>query len=122
MHEIGLCEGIVAAVQRRAEGREVTRVRVRAGVLLRVVEPSLAQAFALLAAGTSAADAVVELVQVPAAATCPDCGYNGEVTDSLATCPECFEGGLRLSGGDEIVLESITLASAETAEPTPAKG
>lgn len=64
MHEMGLCEGIIDAVERRAAGRRVTAVRVRAGELLMVAEPALEQAFALLAEGTVAEGARVELVGV----------------------------------------------------------
>ncbi len=64
MHEIGLCEGILDAVQRRAAGRRVLAVRVRAGADLRVVEPALDQAFMLVAAGSVAEGARVDLVPV----------------------------------------------------------
>jgi hydrogenase nickel incorporation protein HypA/HybF len=122
MHEIGLCEGVVAAVERRAAGRRVTRVKVRAGALLRIVEPSMAQAFAMLAAGTVAEDARVDLVQVPAQADCDACGYQGSTTDALATCPGCGGGELRLSGGEELVLESVTFAGATEATEAAAAG
>jgi hydrogenase maturation protease len=64
VHEIGLCEGILDAVERRAAGRRVLGVRVRAGADLRVVEPALDQAFALVAAGSIADGARVDLVSV----------------------------------------------------------
>ena len=68
MHEFGLCEGVVDAVRQRAGGRRVTGVRVRFGVRHAVDEESLAQAFAMVAEGTEAAGAAVELVTVPATA------------------------------------------------------
>lgn len=64
MHEIGLCEGIIDAVERRAAGRRVIAVRVRAGESLMVAEPALDQAFTLLSEGTVAEGARVEVVQV----------------------------------------------------------
>ena len=107
MHELGLCEGILEAVERRAAGRRVTRVRIRAGAQHRVVPAALDQAFALVAAGTVADGAAVDLVVVPMAVRCLDCGHQGEATDAQAACPAC--GGLELetSGGDELILESI---------------
>lgn len=109
MHEIALCESVVAAVEARAAGRPVARVRVRAGALLRIVEPSLQQAFALLAAGTPAEDAVVEMVEVPAAVHCNGCGHDGETVDVVAACPLCGGHDVQFSGGDELILESLTL-------------
>lgn len=122
MHEVGLCEGIVEAVEHRAAGRPVARVRIRAGALLRVVEPSLEQAFTLLAAGTVAEGAVIELTEVPAQVSCQDCAHEGEASDVLATCPLCGGSGLRFSGGDELVLESITLRQPVAGGAAAAKG
>ncbi|GII23778.1 hydrogenase maturation nickel metallochaperone HypA/HybF [Planosporangium mesophilum] len=114
MHEIGLCEPFVEAIERRAAGRRVTAVRMRIGVLHRVVEPSLEQAFALVSAGTVAEGAAVELVTVPARAACPACGWQDETAEPVALCPACGASGTELIGGDELVLESITVAENGT--------
>ena len=112
MHEFGLCEGVLDAVRQRAGGRRVTGVRVRFGVRHAVDEESLGQAFSMMAEGTEAAGAAVELVTVPATIACPDCGFSGQTTDLLATCPRCASTDAQVSGGDEMVLESITYAAA----------
>lgn len=65
MHEIGYCEGILEAVEARADGRQVAGVRVRIGEQHRVVADALEQSFALVSAGTLADGASVELVTVP---------------------------------------------------------
>lgn len=116
MHEFGLCEGVLDAVRQRACGRRVAAVRVRFGVRHAVDAESLAQAFAMMAEGTEAAGAAVELVTVPATITCPDCGFSGETTDLLATCPRCASPNTKISGGDEMTLESIRYAAASAAE------
>jgi hydrogenase nickel incorporation protein HypA/HybF len=67
----------------------------------------MAQAFGFVAAGTEADGAAVEVVTVPATVTCRDCGTSGESTDRLASCPNCHGMDVELSGGDELVLESI---------------
>jgi hydrogenase nickel incorporation protein HypA/HybF len=115
MHEFGLCEGVLDAVRQRAGGRRVTAIRVRFGVRHAVNEESLAQAFSMMAEGTEAAGADVELVTVPATIVCPDCGFSGETTDLLAVCPRCAGGNAEISGGDEMVLESITYAAPPVA-------
>lgn len=120
MREVGLCEGIVDAVQRRAAGRAVTRVRVRIGALQRVVEPSLAQAFSLLATDTVAAGAALDVTVVPAQLTCRDCGRESDTLDGLASCQGCGGKHVIVSGGDEIVLESLEYARSATAVAHPA--
>jgi hydrogenase nickel incorporation protein HypA/HybF len=112
MHEYGLCEGVLDAVRRRANGRRVARLRVRFGVRHAVDEESLAQAFGFVAEGTEAAGAAVELVTVPATITCRDCGFGDETTDLLAVCPRCAGDNVEISGGEEMVLESVTYQPA----------
>jgi hydrogenase nickel incorporation protein HypA/HybF len=109
VHELGLCEGILEAVERRAAGRRVTGVRLRVGTLHRVVEPALDQAFELVAGGTVAEGATVEVVTVPVRVACGACGEVTEADDLPAVCPACGAGEPDCTGGDELVLESITL-------------
>jgi hydrogenase nickel incorporation protein HypA/HybF len=109
VHELGLCEGVLEAVERRAAGRRVTGVRLRVGTLHRVVEPALDQAFELVAAGTVAEGATVELVTVPVRVACGACGQVTEAEDLAAVCPACGADQPDCTGGDELVLESITL-------------
>jgi hydrogenase nickel incorporation protein HypA/HybF len=110
MHELGLCEAIVEAVERRAQGRRVTGVRVRVGTLHRVVEPALDQAFMMAATGTVAEDAEVELVVVPVRVHCHTCGQETESEDPLAVCGKCSSDDVEITGGNELLLESIRLA------------
>jgi hydrogenase nickel incorporation protein HypA/HybF len=113
MHELGLCEGIVGAVERRAAGRRVTGVKVRVGALHRVVEPALDQAFSLAAAGTVAEGAEVEMVVVPVQLHCRMCGHQAASEDPLGICSKCGGTDLDMDGGYELVLESIVLAAPE---------
>jgi hydrogenase nickel incorporation protein HypA/HybF len=109
VHELGLCEGIVAAVERRAAGRRVARVRVRVGTLHRVVAPALDQAFALVAEGTVAEGAALDLVVEPVRASCAACGEERQVDEPPPACPACGAPDPAWSGGDQLVLESIQL-------------
>ncbi|MEU6714498.1 hydrogenase maturation nickel metallochaperone HypA [Nonomuraea purpurea] len=108
MHEIGMCEGLVELLRRQAGDRRVTAARVRVGARHAVVGEAFDQAFALAAAGTAVQDAVVELVVTPMTIGCPACGVGSETLDPLAVCPGCGDDGVQLSGGDELVLESVT--------------
>jgi hydrogenase nickel incorporation protein HypA/HybF len=108
MHEFGLSEGVLATVRQRASGRKVAGIRVRFGVRHHVDQESLAHAFGVVAEGTEAEGAAVELVTVPATLTCRGCGFGGETTDVLAICPRCAGDDVEISGGDEMTLESIS--------------
>ncbi|MBF8187996.1 hydrogenase maturation nickel metallochaperone HypA [Nonomuraea sp. K274] len=108
MHEIGMCEGLVELIEQQAGGRRVTGARVRVGVRHAVVDDAFGQAFTLATTGTAAQDAVVELVITPMTVGCRACGSRSTSMDVLAACPRCGDEGIDLSGGDELVLESVT--------------
>lgn len=112
MHEVGLCEGVLDAVLRRAAGRRVTGITVRVGVLHRVAEPAFDQAFALVSAGTDAEDATIDLRLVPVRAKCASCGAETESPDLVVVCPSCGSSELDVLAGDELVLESISVSSS----------
>lgn len=110
MHELGMCEAVMDAVEKRAGGRVVQRVRLRIGVLHRVVPDSLDQAFAMVATGTVADGAEVDLVTIPVQVTCRDCGHAGEAGERETACAACASTAIDLEGGDELTLESLQLA------------
>ncbi len=114
MHEFGYAEALRDVVEQRAAGRPVRRIRVRAGVLARLDQESLAQAFEMVAADGLAAHAQMELVTVPLTVRCRACEAGGQSQDPLPLCPSCGSAEVDVSGGDEFVLESIEL------EPTGA--
>jgi hydrogenase nickel incorporation protein HypA/HybF len=113
VHELGLCEALLETVERHAAGRRVTGVRLRVGVLHRVVGPAMDQAFSLVSAGTVADGARVDLVVVPVRVACLGCGHQASSSDPLAVCSACGGTELELDGGDELILESIQLADGE---------
>lgn len=110
MHEISYCDQLLQAVERRAGGRRVLGIRVRTGVQHRIVEASLQQAFDMMAEGTVAEGAVVRCIPDPFDVACGDCGVTSKVADALPSCPRCGGVDVALSGGNEVVLESIDLA------------
>jgi hydrogenase nickel incorporation protein HypA/HybF len=107
VHELGLCTSIVDAVARRAGERAVAQVRVRVGRLHHVHPDAFDQSFAMAAVGTVAEGAGAELVLLPVRARCGDCQTVWEGDDVPALCPACGGSGVEVTGGDELVLESI---------------
>jgi hydrogenase nickel incorporation protein HypA/HybF len=116
VHEVGLCAGVLEAVERRAAGRPVLAVTVRAGAMHRIVPESMETAFALVAAGTVADGARLRLVPVPVQVHCRSCGADVAALDPMAACVQCGGTDLDLSGGDELVLESLELERSSGSE------
>lgn len=107
MHELGLCEAIVGAIEQRAKERPVAKVRVRVGALHHVHPEAFEQSFSMAAVGSVAADALADLVLIPAQGRCASCMAEFETNEPLGACPQCGALDVALSGGDELILESI---------------
>ncbi|MFD0890432.1 hydrogenase maturation nickel metallochaperone HypA [Streptosporangium algeriense] len=123
MHEFGIAEAILTAVEERAEGRRVERVRVHAGAMLRVTEPQVSHAFAKVAEGSLAEGAKVELLIVPAQLICRRCGQTAAAFVPRAACVECDGTDVETVGGDDLFLESVHfLESAQAAGLTATLG
>ncbi|ROO84652.1 hydrogenase-3 nickel incorporation protein HypA [Actinocorallia herbida] len=124
MHELGLCDAIVAAALKRAGDRRVRAVRVR--VTGHPVDPAvIEQGFRLAAEGTLAADAEVDLVQDQAEVRCRTCGETGRADGALGltTCMTCGGLDVEVTGEEEAFLESITVDQTEgQGEPAGAGG
>jgi len=117
MHELGLCASIVDAVEQRAGGRPVARVRIRVGRLHHVHPEAFDQSFAIAAMGSVAEDATAELVLLPVSVRCSSCGATSGSDELPSACPECSGVDLEIVGGDELILESL-----EYREPMPVDG
>jgi hydrogenase nickel incorporation protein HypA/HybF len=122
MHEFGLCESFVDAIERRAAGRQVSGVRVRIGALHRVDEEAFAQAFGFVMTGTVAEGATVEVITTPALLDCPACGVETESDELLPACPSCGGLSMHVAGGNELILESIRLDPVSGDDPRSGDG
>jgi hydrogenase nickel incorporation protein HypA/HybF len=107
MHELGLCEAVVDAIEQRAGERPVARVRVRVGLLHHVHPDAFAQSFAMAATGTVAEDADAELVLLPIRGLCTGCQTEFTTDEVVLVCPRCASIQVEVCGGDELMLESI---------------
>jgi hydrogenase nickel incorporation protein HypA/HybF len=106
MPEVDMCEAILRTVEDRAAGRRVSEIQLRIGLLHEVSPASLRAAFSLVAAGTVADHARLDVVLVPAERRCRHCG---QLAQDDARCRYCGSTEIGIDGGDDIVVESILL-------------
>jgi hydrogenase nickel incorporation protein HypA/HybF len=111
MHEMALATGILGVVLDVADEEPVQRVRVRVGTLQRVVPDSLQFSFRLLADGTPASDALLEIKQVPARIRCKTCGAKTTLKAALFACKFCGTSNVEILSGDELVVDALHLSS-----------
>ena len=109
MHELGLAEAIVRAAEEQAGGRPVRALTVTVGGGHVADDDALRQAFAMSAQGTVAADAALEIRVDPLRLRCGSCGAE-TIPDSMTpACPRCGGVDVELIGGENVVLDQLTL-------------
>jgi hydrogenase nickel incorporation protein HypA/HybF len=108
MHELGISRNIVAIVGEAAKGRRVRRVTLEIGKLSGVMREAIEFSFALIAQGTPAAGALLEIREIDARARCAECGAEFTLPDFLAACI-CGSRRLALLAGEELNVKSVDL-------------
>lgn len=109
MHELAIADAVVQIAADHARGRRVHAVHVVAGALRQVVPDALAFAFELVARGTPAEGAVLELRVVPASVRCRACGARSEQDDFPLRCRACGAFDVQVVGGEELTVEELEL-------------
>ena len=110
MHELALTEGIIAIVEQEGKKNGFTRVleiSLKVGELSGVIPECLLEFFPIASKGTLAEGAKLVLERVPAAFSCPDCGFEGPLPRHSAVCPDCGSERIRLIIGREFFVENL---------------
>ena len=114
MHEVGIMESALGAVLTEARSRAARRVHrivLRIGTLSGVDGEALRFAFDAVAQGTMAADAALEIQDVPALAHCPACDVDFAVTAGfIFACPRCGNLSGDIRQGRELELSRIEMS------------
>lgn len=118
MHELALCQSMIAQVERVAErhgAERVVRVEVRLGPLAGVEPDLLANAFPFACARTIAEGAALSIETLPIRVACADCGTESEVAANRLACQGCGGIRTRILCGDELLLARIELETSDAA-------
>ncbi len=111
MHELSICGAIADIVTRRAAGRPVRVINVRAGQLRQVVPDTLVYCWELVSADTPLAGSRISVETVPARIRCGSCD---QVTDigavPLFACAGCGGFDVAVMSGEEFLITSLELA------------
>lgn len=112
MHELSIIAGLFETLldQARAHNaREITRVRLKVGLLSGIVPELLESAFDMYKKGTLAEKAGLDIDIVPLLVRCRTCGAESRREDFCLACPACTSADLQVVQGTEIFLEKIEL-------------
>jgi len=110
VHELSIAQSLLGIVLQEAARHgvsRVTKVAVKIGALASVVPSSLTFSFDMIKEGTVAAEAVLEIEQVPAMGLCHACGAEMDMSGLVAACPACGSKDIKLSSGQELYVDHI---------------
>jgi hydrogenase nickel incorporation protein HypA/HybF len=113
MHELSITEGIISTVLETAEKHGVTKIlkiHLEVGALNDLKAEWIQHYFDMLAKGTLAEDACIEVHTTPSMFTCHDCGKDFPLdlkSVSKVECPSCGGGNCSLSGGSEFFIRDM---------------
>lgn len=114
MHEMALAQRILQVALEAAEGQNVQRIRLQIGRLQMVVPESLQFSFELVAEGTPAAGAALEMEETPARLQCGKCGAESRLDLPPFNCRHCGASEIEVISGDEVMVDDIELENGET--------
>ena len=110
MHEMSLSEGVLQVLEDSARAKGFDRIKavwLEIGNLAAVDKDAMRFAFDVVCKGTLAADARLEIIDVPGAAWCFGCNASVDVNQRYDACPECGGFQLQVTGGDELKIREL---------------
>ena len=122
MHELAVTQSVLEIAQRHARDARATRVvrlHLVLGDLSGFVDDSVRFSWDLISKGTLCEGAELCFRRVPARILCLDCNKDSVLKDELVPCPACGSFRVRVTGGDDLRLESMDIETDETGEADP---
>lgn len=122
MHELSVCQSVIAQVERIAAEHAasgVSLIKLQIGPLSGVEPALLAQAFPIAQANTIAEGATLELETLPIRVRCRSCDAESAASANRLICGACGDWHTDIVSGDEMLLASLELIT-ET-RPTSSK-
>ena len=110
MHEMSLAEGIRSIVESAARDggfSRVTRVVLEIGALSAVEKDALRFCFDAVMRVTVAGGAVVEMIDLPGAGLCVQCGRNVPIAARYDACPACGSYRVQPTAGMEMRVREL---------------
>ena len=110
MHELSLAEHVLGLVAETAETEGFHRVRkvvLEIGTFAAVETEAMRFCFDVVARETIAAEAVLEIVEIPGSGWCRGCRRTVPLAEVFDSCPECGSRDVEIRSGRELKLKTL---------------
>jgi hydrogenase nickel incorporation protein HypA/HybF len=122
MHEAAIAAPLLRLVLEETEKQAavsgplaVSHIRIKAGLLMAIEPLTLQGCFALMAEGTAAEGAALEVENVPMQGHCDACGQDVVTGARTFGCPVCMSAEVSWSGGNELFIDSLQVKPLDSA-------
>jgi len=109
MHELSIADAVLHVALAQADGRPITRVGLAVGHLRQAVPSALRFSFELVARGTVAEGAELEIEDVPAVGRCRACSAESRLSEFPLHCAACGSLDVTVVRGEELSVEWLDL-------------
>jgi len=112
MHELSIVTSLFEVLEEKArenKAAKVVGVKLKLGKLAGVVPELLRTAFDTYKQGTIAAEATLEIEEVPLKLRCRKCGAVIERDEFVLVCPSCGSTELEILEGMDLLLDKLDL-------------
>jgi hydrogenase nickel incorporation protein HypA/HybF len=110
MHEMSLTEGVVEILAEEGRKQGFSRVKtvwLEIGVLSGVEPQAMEFCFDVVARGTLAEGAKLEIVRTPGEGYCLDCEAKVALAERFGACPDCGRYHVQMTSGDEMRVKEL---------------
>ncbi len=110
MHEMSLVEGVLQVVEDAARSQKFTRVKtvwLEIGQLACVEKEALRFCFDAVMRDSIAADARLEIIDVPGHGRCMQCNASIPIAALYEACPQCGGYQIEVTGGDGMRVKEL---------------
>jgi len=109
VHELSIADAVIQTALRYAGGRHVARIELKVGHLRQVVPGALTLGLELVAVGTSAEGAELDIEEIPARVSCKECAAENVVSRFPLACADCDSLHVEVISGNELFVDAIEL-------------
>lgn len=114
MHELSIARSLLSLVLEKAESRKTVAVNLVVGELSGVVDECLRLYFELLSQGTAAEGAQLNIRRESPHCLCQRCQHRWPSREIPIGCPNCETQEFRMTGGTQLLIESIEVEDEHT--------
>lgn len=112
MHELSLCRRILEIVQEQYVHHQKKRIKViyiELGELMAVEKSALLFSFPIIANGTVAEHALLQIIDIPGEAWCANCQKSVKVNHYFFSCKTCEKFSLTIIRGNEFRVKAMEI-------------